>query len=469
MKALATANHADNIFDDGIPNLDTPLAIPATLERKNAGGTPAAAKGEAADLRGVVADLGQVVVQTATRMEQIFEQFKNANDESLQQKAKKGTDDVVTREKVDRINGAIDDAQDRATRLRRETLLKSARPGMGGPQLTPEQKSKNFVREWKAAADLYFRTGDETALRKFQQKAMSAGTNADGGFTVFADKETSILDKLLREISPIRQLASVRSVSSNLYTKPVGIGGAATGWVGETAARTTTATSQLALLQFPVAELYANPAITQQLLDDSATNIEQWHAEEVSEVMAQQENAAFVAGDGTNKPKGFLAYTTVANASWTNNNIGYIATGVAGAFSASNPQDILIDLTMAVKAGYRGNAQFVMNRATLGTARKFKDTAGQYLWQPSYQEGTPGKLAGYGVVEAEDMPSIAANSLSIAFGDFKRGYLIVDRLGISVLRDPYTNKPYIHFYTTKRVGGGMQNFEAIKFLKFAAS
>ena len=203
------------------------------------------------------------------------------------------------------------------------------------------------------------------------------------------------------------------------------------------------------------------------LLDDSAVDIDQWIAEEVRLAFAQQEGQAFVTGDGVNKPKGFLAYDTIDNASWEFGKLGFISTGVAGAFPASNPSDKLIDLAYAVKAGYRANGTFVMNRSTQSAIRKLKDADGNYLWQPAAQPGTPSTLMGFPLVESEDMPDIAANSLSIAFGDFERGYLIVDRIGISVLRDPYSAKPYVLFYTTKRVGGGVQDFEAIKLLKFA--
>jgi len=189
----------------------------------------------------------------------------------------------------------------------------------------------------------------------------------------------------------------------------------------------------------------------------------------VEQVFAVQEGAAFINGDGNNKPKGFLSYSTVPNPSWTWGNIGYVASGVSGAFPTSNPSDVLIDLIYEVNAGYRQNGVFVMNRKTQNAIRKFKDTTGNYLWQPPAAPGGKATLMTFPVVEAEDMPDIATNSLSIAFGDFYRGYLVVDRAGVSVLRDPYTAKPYVLFYTTKRVGGGIQDFDAIKLVKFAVS
>jgi HK97 family phage major capsid protein len=216
-------------------------------------------------------------------------------------------------------------------------------------------------------------------------------------------------------------------------------------------------------------ELYAMPAATATLLDDAAVNIDEWIAGEVELTFAVQEGAAFVNGDGSSKPKGFLAYDTVANASWVWGKLGYIASGAAGAFASSNPSDALVDLIYALKAGYRQNGAFVMNRKTQATIRKFKDSGGGYLWQPPAQAGGRASLMTFPLVEAEDMPDIAANALSVAFGDFRRGYLIVDRQGVRVLRDPYSAKPYVLFYTTKRVGGGVQDFDALKLLKFAAS
>ena len=194
-----------------------------------------------------------------------------------------------------------------------------------------------------------------------------------------------------------------------------------------------------------------------------------WIAQEVEVAFAEQEGTAFVNGDAVNKPRGFLNYPTVAETSWTWGNLGYVATGVSGALPASNPSDVLVDTVFALKAGYRQNASWVMNRKTQGAIRKLKDVNGEYLWQPSAVAGGKSTLMGFNVVEAEDMPNIGANSMSAAFGDFSRGYLVVDRVGVRVLRDPYSAKPYVLFYTTKRVGGGVQDFDAIKLLKFGVS
>jgi HK97 family phage major capsid protein len=277
------------------------------------------------------------------------------------------------------------------------------------------------------------------------------------------------IDRVLAKVSPIRALATVQQIGSNVYRKPIGTTDAGTGWVAETDARPQTSTPTLAALDFPAMELYAMPAATQTLLDDAQVDIEQWLASEVQIVFAEQEGAAFIGGNGTTQPKGFLSYTVVADGSWSWGNIGYIPSGGAGTFASSDPSDALLDLAYAPRQAYRANATWVMNRKTEAAIRKFKDDSGNYLWQPGVVAGLPATLFGFPVAVAEDMPDIAVNSYSIAFGDFARGYLVVDRVGIRTLRDPYSAKPYVLFYTTKRVGGGVQDFEAIKLMKFAAS
>jgi HK97 family phage major capsid protein len=389
-----------------------------------------------------------------------FEAFKAANDERLALIERRAAD-VVVEEKVERINAALDAQQRRLDAL----TLKAARPALA-PERGGEQSHQ--AREHKAAFEAYVRSGESAGLRALETKAMSVGSNPDGGYLVPAEVENEIGQRLAA-ISPIRSIAGVREISANVYKKPFMTAGPATGWVGETDARTQTTSPTLAELSFPAMEIYAMPAATATLLEDAAVNIDEWIASEVELTFAEQEGTAFVTGDGTNKPTGFLSYTTIANASWVWGDIGYVATGAAGAFAASNPSDNLVDLIYALKAGYRQNGSFVMNRKTQAAVRKFKDTSGGYLWQPPAQAGGRATLMTFPVVEAEDMPDIGANSLSVAFGDFRRGYLIVDRQGVRVLRDPYSAKPYVLFYTTKRVGGGVQDFDAIKLLKFAAS
>jgi len=385
-------------------------------------------------------------------------EHREANDRRLAEIERRMSADVVTVDKLARLDAVI--AQQ--GRIVDELALKAARPPLGGSSAATVGD-----RERKSAFDAYVRRGADTALQALEAKALSAGTASDGGYLVPVETEATV-NRALRDLSPIRAIAGVRQVSGSTFQKPYAVGDMAAGWVGETASRTQTGTPSLAALSFPTMELYAMPAATQTLLDDAAVDIDAWIAEEVRAAFALQEGQAFVTGDGVNKPKGFLAYPTVANASWSWGNVGYLATGTAGSFPAASPTDKLIDLTFSVKAAYRANARFVMNRATLAVIRKFKDSAGQYIWQPAGRPGEPSSLLGHPVAECEEMPGIAADAFGIAFGDFSRGYLVVDRIGIRVLRDPYTAKPYVLFYTTKRVGGGIQDFDAIKLLKFAA-
>jgi len=340
--------------------------------------------------------------------------------------------------------------------------LKQLRPalGRGGGRALPS--------EHKSAFEAYVRSGDDRLLRSLDTKAMSYGSGQDGGYLVPPETESEI-GKRLAGLSPIRAISSVRQVSSAVLKKPFAISGPASGWVAETAARPQTNSPALTELQFQTMELYAMPAATQALLDDAVVDLDQWIGAEVESAFATQEGAAFVSGDGVNKPKGFLSYTEVDETAWSWGNIGYVATGVSGALPASNPSDKLVDLVYALKAGYRQNANWVMNRKTQAAIRKLKDADGNYLWQPPAAAGQPAALMGFPLVEAEEMPDAAANETPIAFGDFARGYLIVDRTGVRVLRDPYSAKPYVLFYTTKRVGGGVQDFDAIKLMKYGVS
>jgi HK97 family phage major capsid protein len=378
-----------------------------------------------------------------------FEEFKRTNDQRLGEIEKRGSADGLLEGKLDRLNAVLDGqraAMDRA-------LVDRARPLLDGKASLPGG-------EYKDAFASYVKRGEE--------KALSIGVNADGGYVVPPETEMEIT-RLMTAVSPIRAIAGVRQVSASVYKRPISVTGPATGWVGETAARPTTNSQTLAELSYPTTELYAMPAATSAFLDDAAVDVGQWIADEVNAAFAAQETTAFVTGNGVNKPTGFLAATAVAESSWSWGNLGYVATGAAGALPASNASDVLIDLVYALKAGYRQNASWVMNRKVQGALRKLKDADGNYLWQPALTADGKARFMGFELVEAEDMPNIAANSLSIAFGDFKRGYLIVDRQGVSVLRDPFSSKPYVLFYTTKRVGGGIADYDAIKLLKFAVS
>lgn len=313
--------------------------------------------------------------------------------------------------------------------------------------------------------DSYLRKGLESGV---ELKALAGTTDSAGGYAVPEEIDSEI-GRLLTSISPIRAIANVVRVGSSGYRKLVTSGGTPSGWVSETAGRPETATPTFVEVAPPSGELYANPAASQAMLDDAAFDVEAWLAQEIATEFARAEGSAFVSGNGINRPKGFLAAPTSAQPDGPRpfGTLQFVTTGTAGAFPGSNPADKLIDLVQALRPPYRQGAVFVMNSATASIIRKFKTTAGAFLWQPSVAAGQPDTFLGYRVVEAEDMPDIAADSLSIAFGNFRAGYLIAERKETQILRDPYTNKPFVHFYATKRVGGQVVNSEAIKLLKFA--
>ncbi len=388
-----------------------------------------------------------------------FEAFREENDRRLAQIETRGQADAVTVEKVDRIS----DALDRQKKVLDELALKRARPTLGR-----EDGLSVAALERKQAFEGYMRSGDERALRGIETKDMSYGSGPDGGYLV-PDTIEAEIGRRLAAISPIRAIASVRQVSTAVLKKPFTVTGPVASWAGETDARARTNSPVLDQLQFPTAELYALPAATPSLLDDAVVDLERWLVGEVETAFAEKETAAFVNGDGDDKPMGFLHYDQVEETSWAWEKIGFVDTGVDGGFPASHPSDALVDLVYALKAGYRQNAHFVMNRKTQGAIRKFKDIDGNYLWQPPAAPGGRAMLMGFPVVEAEDMPDIANGATPIAFGDFRRGYLVVDRAGVRVLRDPYSAKPYVLFYITKRVGGGVQDFDAIKLMKFGSA
>lgn len=381
-----------------------------------------------------------------------FEAFKGANDARLEEIERKASADTLLEEKVARIDQAVAGAQARLDRMASESRRPDLAPG--GLAIQPEVK---------AAFDGYMRAG---AMLEVKAGLSTAPTS--GGYVVPEQTERAIERRLMAG-SPMREIATVRTVAAGVFRKPVSIAGVGSGWVAETAARPQTDPATLALLEFPSADLYACPAATQTLLDDALVDLDEWLAAEVEDAFAAQETEAFVNGDGVNKPRGFLDYDVVADAEQEWGEIGYVASGAAGGFATTSPTDRLIDLVYAPKAQYRPNARFVMNRRTVSAVRKFKDADGNYIWQPAQRAGETASLLGYPLTEIETMPDVAANATAIAFGDFRRGYLIVDRAGVRVLRDPYSAKPYVLFYTTRRVGGGVQDFDAIKVMKLSAS
>jgi HK97 family phage major capsid protein len=380
-----------------------------------------------------------------------FEAFRETNDLRLHEIESRSSADVLLDEKLARIELALDEHKRRLDRV----TLGQRRPALGAAALADPSGT-----ERKAAFDAFMRRGVEA-------KALSAGVGADGGFVAPPEIEREILTRLAA-ISPMRSLATVRTISSGTYRAAVSVTGPATGWVAETATRPETDSQVLAEVVVPAMELYAMPSATQTILDDALVDVDRWVAEEVENVFAEQESTAFITGNGTTQPRGVLSVPVAAEANWTNGHLGVLNTGAAGAFPSANPSDILIDLVYSLRAGYRQNAAFLMNRRTQSAIRRFRDSAGNYLWAPPAGVGQPASLMNFPVAEAEAMPNIAANAIAVLFGDFRRGYLIVDRAGLRILRDPYSAKPYVLFYTTKRVGGNVQDFAAIKGLRFAA-
>lgn len=413
-----------------------------------------------------------------------FEEFKKANDERLAQIEKKGSADVVTEAKLQKIEADLEKAQ----KIADEAVLASKRQSRvvtdaNGVTVDLDRKAQdwasmnarrrgtvagefraNDMDGYKAAFDTFMRKGEEV-MGPDERKALSVGTDPDGGYVVNPDLSGRIVMKVF-ESSPMRAYASVQVISSDALEGLFDLNEASSGWVGETDSRGETNTPQLGKWRIPAHELYAKPKATQKLLDDASINMEAWLASKVAEKFARDEANAFVVGTGSNKPRGFLTYSSGTTLPGT---IERFDTGVNGAFAAApNGGDVLINALYGLKQQYRANATWFMNRATLKLTRKLKDTDGAYLWSPGIAAGQPASLLGYPVASFEDMPDPATDSLSIAVGDMREAYQIVDRIGIRTLRDPYSAKPYVEFYTTKRVGGDVVNFEAIKLIEFTA-
>lgn len=410
----------------------------------------------------------------AAELQKTFSEFKSENDKALSD-LRKGQEDVVRSEKVDRINASISELQDQIKDLATKAAAAELIGSKDGPNLEAQARELSAtagidfdvdsVKSYVKGMDVYMRRGNARDI----QAAMQVGSDPDGGYWVTPDTTGRMIKKIY-ESSPMRQMASVVTISTDRLEGPMDRGEGTAGWVGETTARPTTATPTLGKWEIPVHEMYAFPETTQRLLDDAAVNVEAWLADKTSDKFARTETTAFFTGNGINKPRGILDYDTAATADDTRawGVWEHVITGTAGGYgTAPNGSDKLIDLVYKLKPGYRQGARWAMNRSVLAATRKLKDGDGNYLWQPSVSVLETGQLLGFPVMECEDMPDIADDALCIAFGNWTEAYTIVDRIGIRVLRDALTNKPYVGFYTTKRVGGGAMDFEALKFLKFA--
>lgn len=399
--------------------------------------------------------------ETIQALGKAFEAFKAENDARLKEIEKKGVADPLLTEKVDKINADI--AQISALKKQLDTLETTVAQGQfpgGGKNELDRVKAQH-----KDAFAKFFRKGAEGGLRDLEvQAGLSTLSDPDGGFLVPEDYEQAI-DRVALSVSAMRRLATVRTIGTDTYKKLVNQGGASSGWVGEKGARAETNTPTLTEIAINTKEIYAMPAATQTLLDDSRVDIAGWLADEVSIEFSEQESEAFINGNGVEQPKGIAAYAMAANSSYVWGKVGYITSGNA---SLVNDLDKLIDLQHALKPVYRNGAAWLMNDATLATIRKMKDGDGNYIWVPGLKDGAPDTLLGKPVEIDDNVDDIGTGKYPIFFANFKRAYLIIDRQGVRVLRDPYTTKPYVLFYTTKRVGGGIVMYEAIKALKVSA-
>ena len=358
----------------------------------------------------------------------------------------------------DDIQRKLKQTEERLTMMDRKSHITARPPLSGGVDLGAPHK-KAFAA--------YLRHGDDDALRgiEIEGKALSTAINSDGGFLV--DPQTSDMVKsVLRSAASIRAIASVVNVEATSFDVLVDHSDVGAGWATETADSVETGTPQLDRISIPLYELSAMPKASQRLLDDSAFDVEGWLAGRIADKFARAEAAAFVTGDGIDKPRGFLTHTPVDNDTWAWGSIGYVPTGAAGAIETA---DVIVDLVYALGARYRANASFVMNSRTAGIIRKMKDADGRFLWADGLAAGEPARLLGYPVLVIEDMPDVATDSYSIAFGDFRAGYTVAERPDLRVLRDPFSAKPHVLFYATKRVGGDVSDFAAIKLLKFGTA
>ncbi|MDR1266894.1 MAG: phage major capsid protein [Holosporales bacterium] len=398
----------------------------------------------------------QEVRTTLDAMYDAFAHFKATNEERLAALESKYGADPLLEEKLQRINTQLDKAEETLQRT------KNGKRYLADPSSIPAE-----AEEHKTLFLEYLRKGCDAPLQAFEKKALSSANGQDGGFLIPAPSVDRIFS-ILATHSPMRQVARKERISSDAVDILVDKDLPDANWAEETATRTETNTKEIAQIRIPVHELYANPRATQKLLDDTQVDLESWIVSRISEKMATLENAAFFTGDGKGKPKGFLAYEAVTKDSWEWGKLEQVKSGVNGAFPEEHPGDFILNVMHALKPHYLQDAVWMMPRSTLAEVRKLKDpTTGHYLWQPSLDK-TPATLLGFPLFIADDMPDLVAEtaSSSLAFGNFFEAYQIVDRQDLRVLRDPYSAKPYVEFYATRRVGGDVINFEALKIGRF---
>lgn len=380
-------------------------------------------------------------------MGETFKEMRAANDQALDAKA--------SNERVSEAETKLAAAEKSLKDI--ETVVTDLTKRLNRPNADQLSEEK---QEHKEALGKYIRKGEESGLEDLQMKALNLGTNEDGGFALTDELDTQI-GEYVRDSNPMREVCRVIPVGNETYAKLFNQAGAATGWVGETDARSETGSPTLARAVPIFGEIYANPATTQKALDDMFFDAEGWLAMEIADEFADEENLAFTTGNGTNKPKGILDYTFAASPTF-----GQIKS-VDSAGAGTLAPDDFVELMYSVKRGYRRNSVFMMSDTSIAFARKMKDGQGNYIWQQSFQAGEPSVILNHQVVENVDFPAIATGAKAVMFGDFQRGYTIADVRGTRILRDPFTNKPYVHFYTTKRVGGGLMDSRALAAINVA--
>lgn len=357
------------------------------------------------------------------------------------------------------VKSALQQQEERLTMLNAKTMS-YGRPALSGQAEVDVPHKKAF--------GAYLRTGDDDGLRglTLEGKALSSAVAADGGYLL--DPQTAdTIRSMLVSTSSLRAIANVVQIDATSFDVLIDRSEVGSGWATEAAAQAETSTPTIERISIKLHELSAMPKASQRLLDDSAFDVEGWLAGKIATRFIRAEAAAFVNGDGVDKPKGILLPAKVPNASWTWGSLGYVPSGAAADFPTTNAVDCIVNLVYALGADYRANATFVMNSKTAGAVRKMKDADGRFLWSDGLAASEPARLMGYAVLICEDMPDIAANAYAIAFGDFNAGYTIAERPDLRILRDPFSAKPNVLFYASKRVGGDITDYNAIKLLKFA--
>lgn len=428
----------------------------------------------------------QDVMQAVADVQRLTHELKSSADEREKELLKKTDIDPLLADRLGKINAELDKKQELIDQLytaqRRTHVtvdgvavdsgvldLKAAHWARGVAAQRDSEPPADFdakaAAEYKAAFYSAMINGDKQ-LTGAEEKALRVGADRDGGYFVDPDTSGRVVTRML-DTSPVRRYASVQVITSTSLEGTYDLDEADSGWTNETASPSETSTPQIGKWSIPVHEQYASPKATQKLLDDAGADVESWLIRKIADRFTRVENAAFVNGDGVNKPRGFLTYPHGVDSV---GKIRQYATGVSGGFAATpNAADKLIQMQNDLKTAYQVGAVWAMNRTTLGQVRLLKNSDGNYLWQPALTAGQPSTLLGAPVAPFEDMPSYStANALAVAYADFAELYQIVDRLGVRVLRDPYTSKPYVVFYATKRVGGDVVNFEAGNLLRFGA-